>query len=456
MQTMLSADLETKYEVLSELGTGGMGVVYKARHRLTNRIVAIKLLQSQSDRNMVLRFRQEAEAASRLAHPNVITVHDFGVSDETAYLVMEYVEGTDLAHLIGKEKISPERFKNIFLQVCNGLAEAHEQGIVHRDLKPSNILLTKGEGGRDVAKIADFGIAKLTADQTSQHLTKTGEICGSPLYMSPEQCIGQPADFRSDIFSLGCVMYESVTGEVPNAGENTLETIHRRGTEPPRTFTECGITFSKPLERIILRCLEKDPAMRYQSVVQLRDDLQSEQLSAQTTAARFRSSKRAMKIAALSAACVVVLAGGAQFTQNMLDANANPQVKQAAVLRASAEKAIETGDLDAARRILMSEVYPLLQKAHRDKYFKAERGMFYAALADLESKERGSASDLPMSPPPPPEAKTRAMKKQDKSEPGDFDYGGTMNVQPEPRRSGGMAGALTSDLDQIKLELGED
>lgn len=266
------------YEILSILGRGGMSVVYRARHKLMDRIVAIKVLQGDADQSAIERFKQEAKSASLLNHPNIISIYDFGLFNEQAYLVMDCLEGKTIADILESDgRISPDRSVEIFRQICLGLDAAHRHGVVHRDLKPSNICLVHDENGHEHIKIVDFGIAKLL-DRTGRHalqLTQTGEVFGSPLYMSPEQCSGKTLDNRSDIYSLGCLMYECLTGKPPLEGDNAYETmaLHISGT--PMDFAKAcpSIKIPASLEAIVFRCLEKRPIDRYQSAAEIISDL---------------------------------------------------------------------------------------------------------------------------------------------------------------------------------------
>src|SRR4029450_1587391 len=238
-----------------------MSAVYKARHLLIDRIVAIKVLHSHlvSQATTLKRFQQEANAVSHLSHPNIIAIHDFGISAETQpYLIMDYLEGTSLSDLLEKEgHLSLERAFPIFLEICEALDHAHEHGVVHRDLKPSNVMLTNIGEQTDCVKIVDFGIAKLmpTADSEGQNLTKTGEVFGSPLYMSPEQCMGQPLDAPCDIYSMGCVMYETLMGKPPFHGNNVLETMYMRLTETAPSFSSMrpDLKIASSIEAVVLR-----------------------------------------------------------------------------------------------------------------------------------------------------------------------------------------------------------
>ncbi len=269
-----------QYEIISVLGTGGMSVVYKARHNLMDRIVAIKLLHGQADHMAVERFKQEAKAASSLNHPNIISVYDFGMVGTQAYLVMDCIDGTNLNDVLEHEKnLPPGRAVPIFRQTCEGLEHAHKKGIVHRDLKPSNICLVIGEDKVEHVKIVDFGIAKLLPQQGKQQiqLTQTGEIFGSPMYMSPEQCLAQPLDVRSDIYSLGCLMYESLTGIPPLLGETAYDTMTMHVNTMPAEFAKVAphLQINKSIEALVFRCLEKKPEERYQTVSEVLADLPS-------------------------------------------------------------------------------------------------------------------------------------------------------------------------------------
>jgi serine/threonine protein kinase len=265
--------LGQRWQVLEQIGTGGMSIVYKAKHLILKKIVAVKILQPHLAKNdqIVRRFQQEAEAASRLKHPNIIEVFDCGTTESgEVFMIMDYLEGKSLADVIDTEGIfAPERAHAIFVQAVKALAHAHSHGVVHRDLKPSNFILIN-ENGLETLKVVDFGIAKIL-DETKQNLTKTGEIFGSPLYMSPEQWQGQELDARADIYSFGCVMYETLTGFPPFSGINPVDTMNRHLHDNPKPFIEMAKRnpLTRRMEEICFRCLEKDPEHRYQSMDEL-------------------------------------------------------------------------------------------------------------------------------------------------------------------------------------------
>lgn len=268
-----------RYEIISRIGKGGMSVVYKARHIFLNRMVAIKVLKAQlaSDVSNARRFRQEAEAASAIRHPNVITVFDFGLSTAgEPYLVMDFLEGQNLNHVIETEgRLSPDRAIDIFLDVVDGLAELHRHGIIHRDLKPSNIMLLQ-RNGRETACLIDFGIVKVVQpDKIPQRLTRAGEVLGSPCYISPEQAQNLPLDARSDIYSLGCAMYESICGELPFYGDFPWETMMKHVTEPAEPFNVRSpqLRIPEALNAVVMCALEKLPENRFQSMQDLKHGL---------------------------------------------------------------------------------------------------------------------------------------------------------------------------------------
>ncbi len=241
-------------EILEQIGYGGMGVVYRARQRDLDRIVALKILRSdiETDRNFSDRFQREARAMARLNHPNIVTVYDFGRQDELYYFLMEFIDGTNLRQVEQTAQLTPAQALAIVPQVCGALQYAHEQGVVHRDIKPENIMVLRD--GR--VKIADFGLAKLTGYADDAHLTGTWQVMGTPHYMAPEQ-VERPTtvDHRADIYSLGVVIYEMLTGELP-LGRFPL----------PSKKVQIDVR----LDDVVLRALEKEPDHRYQRVTDVQ------------------------------------------------------------------------------------------------------------------------------------------------------------------------------------------
>lgn len=280
-QDMIGTTFAKKYQITSILGEGGMSVVYKARHKYMERVVAVKVLHKHliADAVALQRFQQESQAASSLSHPNIVTVYDFGIEEGQAFFVMDCLEGPTLQDILEKEeRIAPPAAISILVQLCDGLEHAHRKGIVHRDLKPSNLVLMPQENGSQLLKIVDFGIAKLMPSEdgkTRQALTQTGEVFGSPLFMSPEQCMGRAPDLRSDIYSVGCLMYEALTGVPPLMGDTSFETMTKHVNEMPVTFKQANPELNIPpaLEAVVFRCLQKDPEDRYQSAAEIINDL---------------------------------------------------------------------------------------------------------------------------------------------------------------------------------------
>jgi eukaryotic-like serine/threonine-protein kinase len=273
------------YRIESKLGEGGMGVVYEARDTHLDRPVAIKVLpvDKVADPGRKQRFVQEAKAASALNHPNIITIHDIRSDNGVDFIVMEHIEGKTLAELIPPKGLRPSQTLHYAVQIADALAKAHGAGILHRDLKPSNIMVT--DEGR--IKILDFGLAKLlepdfsrdASTLTARPLTEEGAVLGTAAYMSPEQAEGRKLDGRSDIFSFGSVLYEMVTGRKPFTGDSRLAMLTKILSEDPTPPSQLGTSIPPELEKIILRCLRKDTARRYQTMADLKvalDDLEEE------------------------------------------------------------------------------------------------------------------------------------------------------------------------------------
>ncbi len=253
--------IDGKYRLDTMLGAGGMGTVYRATRLLIGDSVAVKLLHPEqvADTLAVERFRREAQAAARLKHQNAVTIYDFGVSDDgLVYLVMELVEGRSLRDIIKQQgPLTPTAAVEIFNQVCAALDEAHRHNIIHRDVKPDNIMVNTTPNGLSV-KVLDFGIAKLRdLATTASSLTQTGSVVGTPHYMSPEQCLGEELDHRSDIYSLGVVLYEALTGILPFNSPTPAAIVVQQVTQPPPPPRSINMSISPSVEAVVLGALEK-------------------------------------------------------------------------------------------------------------------------------------------------------------------------------------------------------
>jgi Tol biopolymer transport system component/tRNA A-37 threonylcarbamoyl transferase component Bud32 len=308
------------YEILDKLGEGGMGAVWKARDTRLNRIVAIKTLPADkvADAQRKRRFVQEAQSASALNHPNIVTIHDIASDNGVDFIVMELVRGKTLSELISRRGPRLNDLLSYAIQTADALSKAHAAGIVHRDLKPGNIMVT-GEG---CVKVLDFGLAKLTepappADdeetRTLKPQTEDGAIVGTLSYMSPEQAEGKPVDARSDIFSFGAVLYEMATGSRAFQGSSKLSTLSAILRENPKPPSEVAAGVPRDLDKIIARCLRKDPARRFQNMTDLKlalEDLKEDSESG-SSGEPIVAAKHKSKLPLVAAATAVVIAGAA-------------------------------------------------------------------------------------------------------------------------------------------------
>lgn len=274
----LGTVVDDRYQVIEVIGRGGMGVVYRVEHVRMGKVAAMKVLHHdlESDREVARRFRTEAEAISRLTHPNTVQVFDFGTARGALYLVMEFVRGRDIGSIVGRDgPLSFSRAAPLFGQIAAALGEAHERGVVHRDLKPENILVTRTYGGHDFVKVLDFGLAKLAERDDLVEDTGSSAIVGTPYYMSPEQIRGDPIDQRADIYSLGALMYRVLTGEQPFRAKSPVGVLTKHLTEPlmPPSVRRPDLDLPPELDAIIGRAMAKRRRERYGKVADVAADI---------------------------------------------------------------------------------------------------------------------------------------------------------------------------------------
>ncbi len=292
------------YEIVAQIGAGGMGEVYRARDTRLGRDVAIKVLPVEfaADPDRLRRFEQEARAVAALDHPNILAIHDIGTHDGAPYIVTELLEGESLRERLSSGALPVRRAVEVVVQIAQGLAAAHEKGIVHRDVKPGNVFVTR-DGH---VKILDFGLAKLTPPRTAEERAKAttvleatdaGIVLGTVAYMSPEQVLGKPLDARSDLFSLGVVLYEMLSGTRPFQKENAPETMAAILKEEPPDLAESGKPIPPGLDRIVRHCLEKEPASRFQTARDIAFALESMSQSTSAATASLRVANRTRRLA---------------------------------------------------------------------------------------------------------------------------------------------------------------
>ena len=282
--------LNDRYEIQQRIGRGGMADVFLARDLLLDRLVAIKVLfpEFATDPNFVERFRREAQSAANLTHPNIVAVYDWGKYANTYFMAMEYVQGRTLADILrANGHVNSVQAAEIANEVAAALGNAHASGVVHRDIKPANILI----GGNGQVKVADFGIARAMNAGSENNLTQVGSVMGTATYFSPEQAQGAQPDPRSDLYSLGIVLYEMVAGKPPFAGENPVSIAYKQVHDLPQPLNQLVADVPRPFEAIVAKLLAKDPNMRYPNAEALRDDLR-----------RYRSGEPVLALAAVAGA----------------------------------------------------------------------------------------------------------------------------------------------------------
>lgn len=303
-----------RFKVISLLGKGGMGEVYLVEEVSSQKRLALKtLLVSSASEKHLKRFELEAKATRLLEHPNLVQIHDYGfIADAQPYFVMDYCEGRTLSEeIVISGPLSIERAIDVFITICNALTYAHTKQVVHRDLKPSNVIISSEQ-----VKVLDFGIAKILTDSPEFNtITQTGELIGSPLYMSPEQCKGRAVDLRSDVYSLGCMLFETLTGVAPFRADNALAIMLKHQSDLPPTLKQAsGTAFPKDLEDIVARMLSKEPARRYQDLLRVADDLKHLKRGEPIGSAKsLKKEFTAKKVFCIATGFLILLLGGIFF-----------------------------------------------------------------------------------------------------------------------------------------------
>ncbi|MEO7371866.1 MAG: Stk1 family PASTA domain-containing Ser/Thr kinase, partial [Ilumatobacteraceae bacterium] len=321
--------LNDRYEIQQRIGRGGMADVFLARDLLLDRLVAIKVLfpEFATDPNFVERFRREAQSAANLTHPNIVAVYDWGKYANTYFMAMEYVQGRTLADILrANGHVNSVQAAEIANEVAAALGNAHAAGVVHRDIKPANILI----GGNGQVKVADFGIARAMNAPSENNLTQVGSVMGTATYFSPEQAQGAQPDPRSDLYSLGIVLYEMVAGKPPFSGENPVSIAYKQVHDLPQPLNQLVADVPRPFEAIVAKLLAKDPNMRYANADALREDLR-----------RYRSGEPVMALAAVTGAPTMPPRTGdtgsaANVTRAMPRTVANPAQGATAVMSRTA------------------------------------------------------------------------------------------------------------------------
>ena len=291
-------DFGPRFRIEQLLGEGGMGKVYKAVDKELGRTVALKILQPEltKDPSVILRFKQELLLASRISHRNILRIHDLSEFDGVKFITMAFIEGRDLNQILKEEpRFTIERSIKIGRQLCDALDAAHAEGVVHRDFKPHNVLV----GKNDHVYVSDFGLAT-SLETAKMGMTRTGAFVGTPRYMSPEQVEGKTVDSRSDLYSLGLVLYEMVAGEVPFAGDSTWQVMYQRVKDAPKDVQVANPDVPDNIAKIIMHCLERDPAARYQTAKEIITDIDAHRAPEMSVSSMYRPSPPAPSSAAMS------------------------------------------------------------------------------------------------------------------------------------------------------------
>lgn len=387
-----------RYRVIEEIGRGGMGTVYKVQDLFLKRKAALKLLHQEFAFKPVIvqRFHKEVEAIAKLSHEGIVKVHDLGFTEGGApFMVMDFVEGQGLETIL-KEKghLPSAESLEIFAQIADAVGHAHERGVIHRDLKPSNVILCQDSQGRQTVRLVDFGIAKLVEPEDTQaKLTQTGDVFGSPQYMSPEQCRGEQLDQRADIYSLGCILFEMVAGEMAFSAENAVKTILKHLNE---TRPEINRAYGVPpsVVAIVDRCLEKAKEDRYPNCGDLAKDVEIAAQGKKVNRKFARKKMLSMPSVLAASAIVLVLTGGLFYMQNKTASPGEQSTPTGAVgvfwhqLDNEGQTALNKGDLEtAAAKFSAASMFPSATPAQHSRSLRK-----LALTANLQNKPQAEAN----------------------------------------------------------------
>ncbi len=389
--------VDDRYELMSHIGDGGMGSVFKARELGLERVVALKILHSDlvADEENRLRFDRECKILSQLSHPNLVIFYRFGIWQKSRpYIAMEYLQGVSLRQVIDESgRLALPVLLRIGIQICNAMQVAHNQGIVHRDLKPNNIMIAEAPSP-DSVKVVDFGMARLAGSTTVQRLTQTGELVGSVYYMSPEQCTGASADARSDIYSLGCLLYEAACGRPPFISDSPIGILHKHVSENPPPMIDLVSTepAAQWLQNVLFKAMSKTASARYQTMSAFGDDLEKlqsqayDRLSVDNTLpvsgkSSTRFNLRAMTCTASLTALVVIVTVGFRLNSEssrlekepvLLESDGEIGTLKAEILRLERRLAMNTSMLEKNRTLftLFSRRNTLITKCIHSRQFE--------------------------------------------------------------------------------------
>lgn len=408
---LLNTVIDERYEIKSLLGSGASSEVFLAENKRLNKIVALKILHLTmvSDPAKVMRFQEEAKAVTRLKHSSIAEVHDYGLTaDGRPYMVIDYIEGKSLADTLKDDgAIKEMQCCNYLTQLCNALEAAHNQGIVHRDIKPANIMFDSRKDENEQCRLLDFGVARTIFDDRQSDVTKTGEVLGTPAYMSPEQCLGHPVDGRSDIYSLGCVFHEMLNGERLVKADNQFDCMDWHLSKKAPGFKSKS-TCCKDINIVLERMLAKNPEERYQSAAELKEDL-SKILRGVPLG---RAKKDHRKLAATFAAAAAVMLLSFFAVNLFVDSSVKVPQIEAEQADLAALKSMKLwmmlhtnqGSLDGAPRIIECNGYGPIKDGKRlnaPSYtfaatYAPEQNLFYCASADsfFKVSDRSAPQEL--------------------------------------------------------------